>query len=293
MWKQIGLLVVVFLTLGQAMEFGRPDNINRTADELELKNKIQTIFTEWQSARQNAWPDDEILGYPKQAMNFVTRRFGCEFGGLAIHVLDKYRGANLDGDDKYQDLLEATIIKMTVATQKEMDRVVSVILKDAKSMVQDRASHGLRFKVDHMIASRYHDVGVPMYKVRDKIEVFEKSLGSNIPSWMRKNLDVIYKDLKQQESLEDSRFRLFTPTAQTVFDMISEAAGPLREPSEPTDRTGRTETTTVPPVVNDKWFPLFFLLAIGLIIATILVGKFYFKMKSESRCYYQIRRFLK
>eukprot|EP01083_Nonionella_stella_P182472 656708_1 len=148
MWKQIGLLVVVFLTLGQAMESGRPDNINRTADELELKNKIQTIFTEWQSARQNAWPDDEILEYPKQAMNFVARRFDGEFGGLAIHVLDKYRGANLDGDDKYQDLLEATIIRMTVAAQNEMDRVVSVILKDAKSMLQDCESNRRRFIVE-------------------------------------------------------------------------------------------------------------------------------------------------
>eukprot|EP01083_Nonionella_stella_P025356 69821_1 len=288
MWKQIGLLVVVFLTLGQAMEFGRPDNIDRTADELELKNKIQTIFTEWKSARQNAWADDEILKYPKDAMDFAGSRFD-EFGRFAIFSLDKYRGANLDGDDKYRDLLEATIIRMTVAAQNEMDRVVSVILKDAKSMLQDCESNRRRFIVEQhsvfhtvkqslfYIPYSYHWVGVPMDNVLQKIKVFEKSLGSNIKPWMRKKLDTMYETIEKKK-IEDSR----SPTEKKIFKIISDDnAVPLRELtepvplSEPTNPTHRTETTTVWLVFNEIWFPLCFLL--GMIIGTILMAKFYFK----------------
>eukprot|EP01083_Nonionella_stella_P025353 69818_1 len=288
MWKQIGLLVVVFLTLGQAMEFGRPDNIDRTADELELKNKIQTIFTEWQSTAPNVWTDDAILEDPMYAMQFVRRRFAV-LGSIAIDVLGRYRGANLDADETYQELIDATI-KITVADQKEMDRVISVILKDAKSMLQYSESNRLRFIAEYFpsihtvrgslfsIPYSYERVGVPMDKVRRKIEVFEKSLGSNIKPWMRKKLDTMYETIEEKKKIEDSR----SPTEKKIFKIISDDnAVPLRELtepvplSEPTNPTHRTETTTVWLVFNEIWFPLCFLL--GMIIGTILMAKFYFK----------------
>eukprot|EP01083_Nonionella_stella_P025352 69817_1 len=286
MWKQVGLLVVmVFLTLGQSMESDPPDNINRSPADLLLINGIRTIFTEWQSTALIVWSDDEILKEPKRAMQFVLDRFS-KFGDYQISeiilMIDRLRGGNLNGDDTYRDLLDDTI-KMNVEAQREMDRVISVILKDAKSMLQYSESNRLRFIAEYFpsihtvrgslfsIPYSYERVGVPMDKVHRKIDVFEKSLDSNIPPWMREKLDLIYQSIGEKKRSENNRFRRSTPTGKEVFDMISEAAGPLREPSEPTDRTGRTETTTVPPVVNDKWFPLFFLLAFGLIIATILV----------------------
>eukprot|EP01083_Nonionella_stella_P025354 69819_1 len=253
MWKQVGLLVVmVFLTLGQSMESDPPDNINRSPADLLLINGIRTIFTEWQSTALIVWSDDEILKEPKRAMQFVLDRFS-KFGDYQISeiilMIDRLRGGNLNGDDTYRDLLDDTI-KMNVEAQREMDRVISVILKDAKSMLQYSESNRLRFIAEYFpsihtvrgslfsIPYSYERVGVPMDKVHRKIDVFEKSLlpGSNIPKWMRGNLDTIYKYIEEQKKDEDSRFTRYYPTRYTVkkiFDKVSKKAGPLRELSEP------------------------------------------------------------
>eukprot|EP01083_Nonionella_stella_P067466 178485_1 len=154
MWKQIGLLVVVYLTLGQSMDSGSPefssdsDNIDRTTRELYLIDEVQTAFTKWQQSKPLiVWSEDKILKDQQKAMEHVFDRFS-DFGGTALSyfilLIDDCHGGEFNRDGTSTDLLEATI-EMNAAAQQEMDRVISVILKDAKSMVQDRASHGIRF----------------------------------------------------------------------------------------------------------------------------------------------------
>eukprot|EP01083_Nonionella_stella_P297885 1011358_1 len=247
MWKQIGLLVVVYLTLGQSMDSGSPefssdsDNIDRTG-ELYLINEVQTTFTKWQQSKPLiGWPDDKIVKHQRDAMNHVFDRFS-DFGGTAfgdfILLIDDYHGGELNRDDTSTDLLAATI-EMNAAAQQEMDRVISVILNEVKSMVEDGESNGSRSKVVlsllYNIASKYNSVGVPMDKVLPKIEGFEMSLDSNIPPWMRKILDKVYKGVYKDIIVEDED----TPSdlrgvyEQKIFDMVSKKAGPLRELSEP------------------------------------------------------------
>eukprot|EP01083_Nonionella_stella_P297883 1011352_1 len=280
MWKQIGLLVVVYLTLGQSMDSGSPefssdsDNIDRTTRELYLIDEVQTAFTKWkQSKPLIVWSEDKILKDQQKAMEHVFDRFS-DFGGTAfgdfILLIDDYHGGELNRDDTSTDLLAATI-EMNAAAQQEMDRVISVILNEVKSMVEDGESNGSRSKVVlsllYNIASKYNSVGVPMDKVLPKIEGFEMSLDSNIPPWMRKILDKVYKGVYKDIIVEDED----TPSdlrgvyEQKIFDMVSKKAGPLRELSEPvklpelskpTDRTEITETATVSPVGIEQWFPL-------------------------------------
>eukprot|EP01083_Nonionella_stella_P297884 1011357_1 len=272
MWKQIGLLVVVYLTLGQSMDSGSPefssdsDNIDRTTRELYLIDEVQTAFTKWkQSKPLIVWSEDKILKDQQKAMEHVFDRFS-DFGGTAfgdfILLIDDYHGGELNRDDTSTDLLAATI-EMNAAAQQEMDRVISVILKNAGGR------NGPLSKVAHHIPSNYYDVRVPMDKVQRKIEVFEKSLCSNIHPWMRENLDTMYYWIKDAEKEENSG-RRSTPAEKMVFDMASKEAGPLAlaelsdpvqlpepaEPSKPTDRTGGTETTPVPPMGIWQWFPL-------------------------------------
>eukprot|EP01083_Nonionella_stella_P297887 1011360_1 len=272
MWKQIGLLVVVYLTLGQSMDSGSPefssdsDNIDRTG-ELYLINEVQTTFTKWQQSKPLiGWPDDKIVKHQRDAMNHVFDRFS-DFGGTAfgdfILLIDDYHGGELNRDDTSTDLLAATI-EMNAAAQQEMDRVISVILKNAGGR------NGPLSKVAHHIPSNYYDVRVPMDKVQRKIEVFEKSLCSNIHPWMRENLDTMYYWIKDAEKEENSG-RRSTPAEKMVFDMASKEAGPLAlaELSDPVQLPEPAESSIW------QWFPLCFLL--GMIIGTILMAKFYFK----------------
>eukprot|EP01083_Nonionella_stella_P042596 115002_1 len=165
MLKQIMFMIVVFLALGQSMD---PAARAVAKDQKRHINKAHANFIEWKATLQtdqNKWNKDKILEDESGAMVRVHDRFGLVHD--ALQITEKFGEYSDWIDSSSFDPFEA-VVTMSVAEQQELDRVISVILKDAKSMAQNGVSSGsqtsqfVNASYTLSIASKYFHMGIPM-----------------------------------------------------------------------------------------------------------------------------------